>query len=227
MNASPIRCLVSAGPTREHFDPVRFLSNPSSGKMGYALAAAAAKRGWHVELVSGPVSLPVPEGIEVTRVVTGQEMYEAVNARFDTCDILIMTAAIMDYRPKTIADHKIKKFELEMFIKMEPVIDVLATVAARKGNQVVVGFAAETDHLEEYARRKLESKNADYIVANLIGGPDGAFEKDSNKVLVLHRAGASVPLGPLSKVALASELLDLFEPAVLSRSDTEPGEIEG
>lgn len=214
MNASPIRCLVSAGPTREHFDPVRFLSNPSSGKMGYAIAAAAARRGWHVELVSGPVSLPVPDGVYRTSVVTGQEMYEAVSARFDDCDILIMTAAIMDYRPKSIADHKIKKFELEMVIEMEPVIDVLATVARRKKHQLVVGFAAETDHLEEYAKKKLESKGADFIVANHIGGPEGAFEKDSNKVLVLRRDGEPVPLGPLSKAALAGVLLDMFEPAV-------------
>ncbi|NDV62677.1 phosphopantothenoylcysteine decarboxylase [Puniceicoccales bacterium CK1056] len=217
MNASPIRCLVSAGPTREHFDPVRFLSNPSSGKMGYALASAASKRGWHVDLVSGPVSLPVPEGVELTRVVTGQEMYNAVSERFDACDILIMTAAIMDYRPKSIADHKIKKFELEMLIEMEPVIDVLATVARRKINQLIVGFAAETDHLEEYATKKLENKKADFVVANLIGGPAGAFEKDSNKVLVLRKNGQTIALGPLTKVALAGELLDLFEPELIRK----------
>jgi phosphopantothenoylcysteine decarboxylase/phosphopantothenate--cysteine ligase len=218
MNASPIRCLVSAGPTREFFDPVRFLSNPSSGKMGYALATAAACRNWQVELVSGPVSLPDPEGVAVTRVVTGQEMYEAVSARFDACDILIMTAAIMDYRPKQIADHKIKKFELEMVIEMEPVIDVLATVARRKAHQVIVGFAAETDHLESYARAKLESKNADFIVANRIGGPDGAFGADQNTVLVLDRIGEPAQLGPLSKGLLAAELLDLFEPRIPARN---------
>lgn len=214
MNASPIRCLVSAGPTREFFDPVRFLSNPSSGKMGYALAAAAARRNWQVELVSGPVSLAGPEGVSLTRVVTGKEMYEAVSRRFDNCDILIMTAAIMDYRPKAIADHKIKKFELEMVIEMEPVIDVLATVARRRAHQVIVGFAAETDHLESYARRKLESKNADFIVANQIGGPGSAFGNEENSVLVLDRFNAPLQLGPMAKTLLADRLLDLFEPGI-------------
>jgi phosphopantothenoylcysteine decarboxylase/phosphopantothenate--cysteine ligase len=227
MKASPIRCLVSAGPTREFFDPVRFLSNPSSGKMGYALAASAAQRGWDVELVSGPVSLPAPEGVTVTRVVTGQEMYEAMSGRFEACDILIMTAAIMDYRPKTVADHKIKKFELEMVIEMEPVIDVLATVARSKQQQVIVGFAAETDQLESYARQKLESKGADFIVANQIGGPEGAFERDSNSVLVLQRNGKPVAIGPLSKTLLADELLDLFEPLLMKKVAVPASDVKG
>lgn len=220
MMASPIRCLVSAGPTREFFDPVRFLSNPSSGKMGYALAAAAAGRGWRVDLVSGPVSLPEPEGVRMHRVVTGEEMYTAIDARFDDCDILIMTAAIMDYRPKHVADHKIKKDKLEMVIEMEPVIDVLATVARRKSGQVVVGFAAETDHLETFALRKLEKKNADFIVANRIGGPDGAFGKDTNSVIVLSRDAPPRPLGPASKPELAGKLLDLFQNRIPFSSET-------
>lgn len=211
MNASPIRCLVSAGPTREFFDPVRFLSNPSSGKMGYALAAGAANRGWSVDLVSGPVHIPEPEGVTVTRVVTGEEMFEAIDSRFDHCDILIMTAAIMDYRPKEIADHKIKKDELEMVIEMEPVIDVLATVARRKAQQLIVGFAAETDHLESYAPRKLEEKRADYIVANRIGGSESAFGRDTNTVVVFSRNKPPLAIGPLPKTTLADRLLDLFE----------------
>jgi phosphopantothenoylcysteine decarboxylase/phosphopantothenate--cysteine ligase len=210
MKASPIRCLVTAGPTREFFDPVRFLSNPSSGKMGFALAQAAVAKGWEVELVSGPVALDDPAKVEVERVVTGAEMYEAVNKRFPACDILIMTAAIMDYRPKAVADHKIKKFELEMVIEMEPVVDVLATVAREKGDQVIVGFAAETDNLEAYALKKLESKNADFIVANNIGGPEGAFEKDDNTVIVFCRDGRRLSMGPASKASLASELIELF-----------------
>jgi phosphopantothenoylcysteine decarboxylase/phosphopantothenate--cysteine ligase len=214
MKASPIHCLVSAGPTREFFDPVRFVSNPSSGKMGYALAAAAANRGWSVEMVSGPVSLPDPENVKVTRVVTGDEMYRQIDSRFEHCDILIMTAAIMDYRPKTVADHKIKKFELDMVVEMEPVIDVLATVARRKAHQVVVGFAAETDHLERYATDKLERKNADFIVANHIGGLDSAFERDDNTVIVFSKSEDPVALGPLSKTELAARLLDLFAPAL-------------
>lgn len=227
MKASPIRCLVSAGPTREFFDPVRFLSNPSSGKMGYALAAEAARRGWEVELVSGPVALADPPAVQVTRVVTGEEMYEAVASRFPACHLLIMTAAIMDYRPKQVADHKIKKFELEMVIEMEPVIDILATVAATRTHQVVVGFAAETDHLEVYARKKLREKHADFIVANRIGGPQSAFERDDNAVVVFSHSGEPVPLGPLPKTQIAAGLLDLFEPVLAARvalNRTEDGE---
>ena len=222
MKASPIRCLVTAGPTREFFDPVRFLSNPSSGKMGYALAAAAAERGWSVELVSGPVSLPDPENVKVERVVTGQEMYEAVNARFPQCDVLIMTAAIMDYRPREVADHKIKKYELEMVIKMEPVIDVLATVARSKDHQLVVGFAAETNDLITNATKKLSAKNADFIVGNLIGGKASAFGRDDNEVIVISQESDPVRIGPLPKPELASELLDLFMPRLGKVLDNTP-----
>ncbi|MGC9451707.1 MAG: phosphopantothenoylcysteine decarboxylase [Oceanipulchritudo sp.] len=210
MMASPIRCLVTAGPTREYFDPVRFLSNPSSGKMGYALAGAAAGRGWDVELVSGPVDLPVPNGVEIKRIETGSQMYQAVRERFPHCDILIMTAAIMDYRPRRVADHKIKKFELEMVIEMEPVIDVLATVARNKEHQLLVGFAAETNNLDAYAMEKLRGKNADFIVANLIGGPAGAFGRDDNTVKVFTRNGEPLSLGPAPKTEIAERLIDLF-----------------
>ena len=222
MKASPIRCLVSAGPTREFFDPVRFVSNPSSGKMGFALAREAAARSWQVDLVSGPVSLTDPSGVSVTRVVTGQEMFEAVSGRFPSCDILIMTAAIMDYRPKRVADHKVKKFELKMVIEMEPVIDVLATVAAEKTHQIIVGFAAETDHLEVYALKKLREKHADFIVANQIGGADGAFERDENTVTVFSHVSGPVTIGPLPKPEIAARLLELFEPGILVKQQ-DPG----
>ncbi len=217
MMASPIRCLVTAGPTREFLDPVRFLSNPSSGKMGYALAAAAAARGWQVELISGPVSLPAPAGVTVERVVTGAEMHAAVRRRFPRCDILIMTAAILDCRPKTVADRKIKKHELRMVLEMEPVPDILADVARAKGDRLVVGFAAETDHLEEHARAKLLAKNADFIVANHIGREGGAFGSDTNTVLVLDHSGAARSFGPAPKDVLAAQLLELFAPRVRAR----------
>lgn len=223
MKASPIRCLVSAGPTREFFDPVRFVSNPSSGKMGYAIAAAAAWRGWSVELVSGPVSIPCPEGVALTQVVTGQEMYEAIRKRFADCDILIMTAAIMDYRPKEVAVRKIKKFELAMVVEMEPVVDILKTVAQSKQDQVVVGFAAETDHLEAYATRKLVEKNADFIVANLIGGPQGAFQRDDNTVVVYSHHADPEPLGPMKKQDLGARLLDVFQPHIRTSRQVAPG----
>jgi phosphopantothenoylcysteine decarboxylase/phosphopantothenate--cysteine ligase len=213
MNARPIRCLVSAGPTREYFDPVRFISNPSSGKMGYALAAAAVSRGWQVDLVSGPVALAPPAGVNLIAAETGAAMLQAIATRFAACDILIMTAAIIDYRPRQCAPHKIKKQQLEMTVTMEPVVDVLATVARGKAHQLVVGFAAETDNIEAYARRKLVEKNADFIVANRIGGPDGAFGRDDNTVLLLGADGSQETIGPAPKQALAEHLLGRFAAA--------------
>ncbi|MDP0494838.1 MAG: phosphopantothenoylcysteine decarboxylase, partial [Verrucomicrobiota bacterium JB024] len=156
MNASPIRCLITAGPTREFFDPVRYISNPSSGKMGYALAAAARTAGWQVELISGPVALPAPEGVGVVPVVTGRDMLKAVRERFPACDILIKVAAVCDMRPKHLYPHKVKKDALSLTVEFEPVEDILKTVAAdKRPGQIVVGFAAETQDVEEYARRKL------------------------------------------------------------------------
>lgn len=217
MNASPIRCLVSAGPTREYFDPVRYVSNASSGKMGYALAAAAARRGWDVHLVSGPVSLPPPDGVAVEKVITGDEMLRAIDRAFDDCDILIMTAALIDFRPKLKAAQKVKKENLESSIEMEPVVDVLATVARRKAHQLVVGFAAETENVESFALRKLASKNADFIVANRIGGERGGFESDENTVLLLGRDGTSEPMGPALKTELGERLIQRFAAELASR----------
>ena len=211
MKASPIRCLVSAGPTREFFDPVRFLSNPSSGKMGFALAGAAAARGWEVDLVSGPVNLATPPGVRRHDVVTGADMKSALEGRFSACHILLMTAAIMDYRPKNRAPRKVKKHRLAMSVEMEPVPDVLAGLAAtRTDRQLLVGFAAETENLEAYARTKLEKKGVDFIVANRIGGEESAFGRDTNRVLVLGREGARFSMGPAPKTDLAVELLECF-----------------
>lgn len=212
MKASPIRCLVSAGPTREFFDPVRFISNPSTGKMGYALAEAAAARGWEVELVSGPVSLEAPTGVKRSLIVTGADLLDALQTRFAACDVLIMTAAVMDYRPRHKAPRKIKKSALERVLEMEPVPDILATLAqARRSDQVLVGFAAETDQLDLHAREKLAAKGADFIVANTIGGPECAFGRDSNTVHVYSKDASVLKLGPLPKRALADRLLDILE----------------
>jgi phosphopantothenoylcysteine decarboxylase/phosphopantothenate--cysteine ligase len=210
MMARPIRCLVTAGPTREYFDPVRYVSNPSTGKMGYALAQAALQVGWEVDLVSGPVALAAPAGARMHSVVTGAEMYEAVSGLFDQCDILIMTAALIDFRPRTKAPHKVKKDALEMVVEMEPVVDVLATMGQRKKEQFIVGFAAETNDIENYARRKLESKNADYIVANQIGVPGSGFASESNSIILLGRNGSREELGPVSKVSLGETLIERF-----------------
>jgi phosphopantothenoylcysteine synthetase/decarboxylase len=214
MMARPIRCLISAGPTREYFDPVRYVSNPSSGKMGYALAAAATRAGWAVDLVSGPVSLAPPEGARVTPVVTGEEMFQAIDERFHDCDILIMTAALIDFRPKHKAAEKVKKGALEMLIEMEPVTDVLAAMGRRKQRQLIVGFAAETNNVEAYAREKLSVKNADFIVANRIGVPGSGFESDENHCLLLSREGACEELGPAPKVVLGEVLIARFKEAL-------------
>ncbi len=208
MNASPIRCLITAGPTREYFDPVRFISNPSSGKMGYALAVAARAAGWRVELVSGPVALRPPEGVEVIPVITGREMLAAVQERFPACDILIKVAAVCDMRPKTTSPHKVKKDALSLTVEFEPVEDILKTVAAGKQpGQVVVGFAAETQDVEAYARRKLIEKNLDWIVANRVGGQGGAFESDSNAVQLMGTSGEVIAFGPGAKTDIAHQLI--------------------
>ena len=202
-----IRCLISAGPTREYFDPVRYLSNPSSGKMGYALAAAARDAGWQVDLVTGPVALPCPIGITRHPVVTGAEMFTQINHRFNQCDILIMSAAVMDYRPQTHAKHKLKKTGKPLVVTLEPVIDILKTVAAGKRHQCVVGFAAETEHLYEEAHRKCREKNCDYIVANQVGGADSAFESDRNQVSLIRADGLVKAFGPDAKTVIAQALI--------------------
>ncbi len=215
--ARPIRCLISAGPTREYFDPVRYVSNPSTGKMGYALAAAALRIGWNVDLVSGPVALSAPPEASVTSVLTGDDMYTAIDARFDACDILIMTAALIDFRPRFKAPHKVKKDALESVVEMEPVVDVLAAMGRRKQEQLIVGFAAETNNVEEYARRKLATKNADFIVANRIGVPGSGFASDDNVVILLSRKGGREKLGPAPKTELAEVLMARFAAELDSR----------
>lgn len=206
-----IRCLISAGPTREYLDPVRFLSNPSSGKMGYSLAEAAAAVGWHVELVSGPVCMAPPRDVSVCRVVSADEMLRAIDCRFDTCDILIMAAAVGDWRPKVREPRKLKKGGASLTIQLEPTVDILKTIAARKkAGQIVVGFAAETHDVEEYAREKLKAKNCDYIVANRVGEPGSGFEADENTVTLIARTGKPEELGPMGKREIATRLVARF-----------------
>jgi phosphopantothenoylcysteine decarboxylase/phosphopantothenate--cysteine ligase len=204
----PIRCLVTAGPTREHLDPVRFLSNPSSGKMGYALAAAAAAAGWRVDLVSGPVALPVPAAVKVRRVVSAAEMLAAVEKLFARCDVLLMCAAVSDFRPQKVFAHKVKKGHAALVVKFEPTVDILKKVAARKQpGQLVVGFAAETKNVETSARRKLREKHLDFIIANRVGRAGTGFESDSNAVILIARDGTRTALGPAPKTKLAQQLI--------------------
>jgi phosphopantothenoylcysteine decarboxylase/phosphopantothenate--cysteine ligase len=202
------RVLLTAGPTRERIDPVRFISNRSSGKMGFAIAAAAREAGAEVVLVSGPVNLATPAGVRRIDVESAADMLDAVMQNVDGVDIFIATAAVADYRPASPVECKIKKTSESLDLKMERTVDILATVAARAARPFVVGFAAETDSVEQYARQKLLKKNLDMIAANEVGH-DKVFEKDDNALLVLWRDGRrDLPQAP--KVALARDLVALI-----------------
>jgi phosphopantothenoylcysteine decarboxylase/phosphopantothenate--cysteine ligase len=204
------RVLLTAGPTRERIDPVRFISNCSSGKMGFAVAAAARDAGADVTIVCGPVALATPPGVKRIDVESAADMLNAVMKNLDGVDIFVATAAVADYRPVKPAASKIKKTSESMDLQMERTVDILATVAARAGlaRPFVVGFAAETDSVEQYARQKLLKKNLDMIAANEVGH-DKVFEKDDNALLVLWRDGSkALPHGP--KVALARDLVALI-----------------
>jgi phosphopantothenoylcysteine decarboxylase/phosphopantothenate--cysteine ligase len=202
------RCLVTAGPTREHLDPVRFLSNGSSGKMGFALAAAAAARGWHIDLVSGPVALATPAGVQIHRVVSAADMLAVCELRFSTCDLFIAVAAVADYRPKEFSLQKQKKHSGPHLLELVPTVDILKTLAARKqSHQVVVGFAAETHDIESYAQRKLTEKNLDWIVANNVSQPGIGMNADDNAVLLLGADGSRRAFGPAPKRDVAEFIL--------------------
>ena len=202
------RVLISAGPTRERIDPVRFISNRSSGKMGFAVAQAAREAGAEVVLVSGPVNLPTPPGIRRIDVESAAEMLAAVLREVEKTDIFISTAAVADYRPARPADQKIKKTTDTLDLCMERTSDVLATVAARQDRPFVVGFAAETESVEQNARLKLLKKNLDMIAANEVGH-DKAFDCEDNQLIVLWRNGRH-DLGKASKQELARKLVALI-----------------
>ncbi len=202
------RVLITAGPTRERIDPVRFISNRSSGKMGFAVAQAAREAGADVVLVCGPVSLPTPPGVRRIDVESAADMLTAVLREVEGIDIFISTAAVADYRPTQAAEQKIKKTSDTLEISMERTVDVLATVAARPERPFVVGFAAETESVEQHARAKLMKKNLDMIAANEVGH-DKAFDCEDNQLIVLWRNGRE-ELGRASKLALARELVGMI-----------------
>ncbi len=201
------KVLVTAGPTREKLDPVRFFTNRSTGKMGYAIAEAAAKFGAEVTLVSGPTHLPSPPNVKTIRVESAQEMYEEVMNVFPTVDIVIKSAAVADYRPKHVFTEKMKKQPGDYVIEMERTIDILKTLGEQKTTQLLVGFAAETERVEEYARKKLESKNLDMIVANNVAEEGAGFAGDTNIVTIFKRDGSVTSLPLLSKKKVAEEIL--------------------
>ena len=200
--------LVTAGPTREPIDPVRFISNPSTGKMGYAIARAAEHRGAAVTLVAGPTVLEDPPGVTVIRIETAREMAQAVFEHMDTAHIIIKSAAVSDYRPVETAPHKIKKGAERMTLALEKNTDILFELGRRKNNQVLVGFAAETQSLAENAQAKLAAKNLDMIVGNLVNQPGTGFGTDTNRVTFFFRDGTREDLVEMDKGLVAHTLLD-------------------
>ena len=203
-----MRILITAGPTREKIDPVRFISNRSTGKMGYAIAAYVAALGHEVTLVSGPVALTAPANVRLIPVESAAEMAEAVHANIQQADMIIMSAAVADYRPAHPVDNKMKKQPGNLFLELERTEDILGTVGKNKRqDQILVGFAAETEDLENRAIGKLQRKNMDWIIANLVS--DG-FGNDTNKVIIFNRNGERFPLALADKSEIARQSIDLI-----------------
>ncbi len=217
--------LVTAGPNREAIDPVRFISNRSTGKMGFAIAAAAWRRGAQVALVAGPTALPTPHGVRRIDVTTAEEMRQAVAAEFPSVSVLFMAAAVADYRPARAAKEKLKKGGGRLVLELDRTVDILAELAPRKGERFVVGFAAETEQVIANAERKLEEKTLDLIVANDVAGTDTGFEVDTNAVTMIDRSGhhESVPL--MSKDAVADRIIDRVIALRRQRSSVTPARV--
>jgi phosphopantothenoylcysteine decarboxylase/phosphopantothenate--cysteine ligase len=205
------RVLVTAGPTWEAMDPVRHLTNPSTGKMGYALARAAKRRGAEVVLVSGPTFLEAPQGVNAVRVQSARQMYDAVKDVFPSVDAVVMAAAVSDYRPKARAPQKIKKEQAVESLELERTEDILLRLGELKGRQILVGFAAETEKLVEHARAKLRQKNLDFIVANDLTAADAGFASDTNRVTILWPDGRAEPLPLQDKDLVAGAVWDRVE----------------
>ncbi|PID22584.1 bifunctional phosphopantothenoylcysteine decarboxylase/phosphopantothenate--cysteine ligase CoaBC [Sporosarcina sp. P3] len=202
------KVVITAGPTRERIDPVRYVSNFSSGKMGYAMAEAAQKLGAHTVLISGPVELPVPTGVQVIHVESAAEMFDAVVSQYDDASIVVKSAAVADYRPKNIHGQKMKKKDGDDVLELERTTDILQTLGKRKENQLLIGFAAETTDAITYGQKKLESKNLDYIIVNDVTDPGGGFGSDTNVVTLLSREGEVIPFSAMPKVQLAKQLFE-------------------
>ena len=206
-----MKILISAGPTREPIDPVRYLSNRSSGKMGYAIATAALAAGHEVVLVSGPVALAPPTGAEVIPVVTSDEMFGAVHSRVAWADVCVLCAAVADFRPATVAPTKIKKGPREsLTLELVPTRDILLSLRGRD-RPIVVGFAAETDSVLENARRKLHTKGCALLIVNDVSRTDIGFESDENELTLLFANGNERTLTRANKNVLASTLVEIFE----------------
>lgn len=214
-----MRMLVTAGPTREPIDPVRFISNRSTGRMGFALAGQAARRGHSVTLVAGPVTLPTPAGVVRVDVETAREMLAAVESALDACDALVMCAAVADFRPAQASAVKLKKRDMSSSLLLVPNPDILATVLPRKGRRLFVGFAAETGNPEPEARRKLEQKGLDLIVANDVSQPDAGFAVDTNRAILIPRIGEPQSWPLLPKTEVADRIVAWMETCLAGRSE--------
>ncbi len=202
--------LITAGPTREKIDPVRFISNYSSGKMGYSIAQAALEAGHRITLISGPVALTAPDGVKLIKVTSAAEMAQAVHTSAPETDVIIMTAAVADYRPANPFDSKMKKLPGKLVLELERTEDILGTLGKnKKSSQLLVGFAAETDDLEENALGKLERKNLDWIAANLVA--DG-FGTETNKITLYSRDGKKIALPSGKKLDVARAMLKVILP---------------
>ena len=205
-----MRFLVTAGPTREPIDPVRYLSNRSSGKMGYAIAEAAIEARHQLILISGPVDVDPPGGAELISVSTSNEMFDAVHEHLHDCDVLVMCAAVADYKPKQVSKTKIKKRDTNLSLELTPTRDILGSLPKHDRHYVVVGFAAETENIEANARKKLQEKNCDVVVANDVSHADFGMESDENEVTILFRDGEIKKLSRAPKKILARELIKIF-----------------
>lgn len=214
-----IKILITAGPTREYFDPIRFISNRSSGKMGYKIAEAALERGAEVALISGPVSISPPEKLHLFhKVETAEEMKNKVNELFQWADVIIKAAAVSDYRPKHKSEHKIKKSDEEIIIELVKNPDILKELGEKKGEKILVGFAAETDLPEGNAREKLIKKNLDIIVLNDVTKQGAGFEVDTNIVKILYKSGKIEEFPLLSKKEVAHLILDRIKAILKERA---------
>ncbi|HOK04411.1 MAG TPA: bifunctional phosphopantothenoylcysteine decarboxylase/phosphopantothenate--cysteine ligase CoaBC [Victivallales bacterium] len=206
-----MKVLISAGPTREKIDPIRFISNRSSGKMGYALAEAALKAGNEVILVSGVVNIPPPDGVKLICIESAKEMSRQMKKYAKIADIIIMAAAVADYRPKHISKQKIKKGADKLIIELEKTEDILSSLAkTKRKEQILVGFAAETQNLIQNAKKKLLAKNLDFIIANDVSRNDIAFDNDYNEVFILSKNGHSIKIPRKSKKEIAQKIIKII-----------------
>ncbi len=218
-----VRVLITAGPTYEPIDPVRFVGNRSSGKMGYAVAEAARAHGAEVTLISGPTALPTPAGVKLVRVQTAQQMFDAVQEAFDACDVFIATAAVADYRPERALPSKRKRNSQQWTLRMVANPDILGTVAQRKGNRLVVGFAAETDKALQHAQEKLQRKNLDLIAVNDVLEPGSGFEVDTNRLTLIYADGRIEPLPLMSKRECGERLIQAIRELLFQRGILQVG----